>query len=128
MYELKQEPCLAYSNTAGADIVYTLPDEIGQVSAHLDAADRKTVEDKIAETIAWLEANQAAEKEEYEEKQKELEGVCNPIIQKMAGGAPGGMPAGGMPDMGGAGFPGGGGGAPAPQAETDAGPKIEEID
>merc|ERR1712036_80283 len=45
-----------------------------------------------------------AEKEEFESMQKELEAVCNPIIQKMyqdAGGAPGGMP-----DMGG-GFPGG---------------------
>merc|ERR1711861_115833 len=68
------------------------------------------------------------EKEEYEEKQKTLEGVCLPILQSMGGGAggmPGGMPGGGMPG----GFPGGapGGDAPAPEA-ADEGPKIEEID
>lgn len=57
--------------------------------------------------------------------------MCNPIIQKMAAGGGGGgggadgMP-GGMPDMGGAGFPAGG--APAPDSEADSGPKIEEID
>lgn len=96
-----------------------------QVSQQLDAADKTTVESKISETIAWLDANQTAEKEEFEEKQKELEAVCNPIIQKMAaaggGGMPGGVP-GGMPDMG------GGGTGPVPEAEADAGPKIEEID
>lgn len=32
--------------------------------------------------IDWLEANQLAEVEEFEHQQKELEGVCNPIIQK----------------------------------------------
>jgi hypothetical protein len=42
-----------------------------------------------------LDANQLADKEEYEHRQKELEAVCNPIIAKLyqsAGGAPGGMP------------------------------------
>ncbi|CAN0394498.1 unnamed protein product [Ascophyllum nodosum] len=98
-----------------------------KVASQLDSADKSAIESKISETIAWLDANQNAEKEEYEEKQKELEAVCTPIIQKMAGGA-GGMPGGmgGMPDMGGAGFPGAG--APAPEADADAGPKIEEID
>lgn len=97
-----------------------------QVASQLDAADKSTVEAKIAEAIAWLDGNQNAEKEEYEEKLKELEGVCNPIIQKMAAAAGGGMP-GGMPDMSGAGFPGAGS-APTPDADADAGPKIEEID
>lgn len=100
------------------------------MSKQLDPSDKSTIDSKISETIAWLDSNQNAEKEEYEEKQKALEAVCNPIIQKMAA-AGGGMPgAGGMPDMGGmggAGFPGGGG-APAPDADADAGPKIEEID
>merc|ERR1739842_202093 len=61
--------------------------------------------DKCDEAIKWLDANQLAEVEEFTEKQKEVEGVCNPIITKLyadAGGAPGGMP-GGMPDMGGMG-------------------------
>jgi len=109
----------------------TLADE--KVAGKLDASDKSAVESKVTSILSWLEGNQTAEKEEFEEKQKELEGVVNPIFQKMAGGAggmPGGFP-GGMPDMGGmpGGFPGGapGGGAP-PAAAADAGPKIEEID
>merc|ERR1711904_473279 len=65
--------------------------------------DKKTIEDKVNEVMSWLDTAEHAEKEEFESMQKELEGVCNPIIQKMyaaSGGAPG-------PDMGG-GFPGAG--------------------
>merc|ERR1711981_137923 len=90
-------------------------------------ADEKTkCMDSINSTTSWLDANQNAEKEEFEEKQKALEGICLPILQSLGGG---GMP-GGMPDMSGAGgFPGGapGGGAPPPDS-ADEGPKIEEID
>jgi len=86
-------------------------------------AEKKTIMDKCSETIKWLDANQMAEKEEYEHHQKELEGICNPIITKLyqsAGGAPGGMP----------GFPGapGAGGAAGPGAGAGAGPTIEEVD
>jgi len=87
----------------------------------IEEGDKKTVEEKCDEVISWLDANQSAEKEEYEEKQKELEGICSPIMQKLyaAGGAPGGAP-GGMPG----GMPGG-----APESSgDDAGPKIEEVD
>merc|ERR1711963_416838 len=61
--------------------------------------ERKTIMDKCNEAIAWLDSNQTAEEDEYKDKQKEVEGICNPIITKLyqaAGGAPGGMP-GGMP-------------------------------
>jgi len=61
--------------------------------------------DKCQETLSWLDANQTADKEEFEHHQKELESVCNPVITKLyqsAGGAPGGMP-GGMPGGGPAG-------------------------
>jgi len=104
-----------------------------QVKDKIDADDKKTLEDKIEETTKWLDANQSAEKEEYEEKQKELEGIALPILQKMGGGAPGagGMPdmggMGGMPDMSGMGGMPGAGGAP-PAADPASGPTIEEID
>ena len=39
-------------------------------------------------TVAMpADANPAGEKEEYEEKQKALEGIAMPILQNMAGGA-----------------------------------------
>merc|ERR1719223_1691272 len=70
------------------------------------------------------DANQLAEVEEFQEKQKEVEGVCNPIITKLYASA-GGQ---GMPDMGGmpGGMPGAGGAAPG--GGSGAGPTIEEVD
>jgi len=110
----------------------TLNDE--KMKDKIDPEDKKTIETAIDEAITWLDNNQLAELDEFEDKQKELEGVCNPIIQKMyaaAGGAPGGpggMPGGGMPggmpDMGAGGMPDMGGAAPS----GGAGPKIEEVD
>lgn len=100
---------------------YSLKSSISgdEVAAKMDPSDKTTLESKIDETISWLDSNPAGEKEEYEAKQKELEGVAMPILQKM-GGAEGGMPPGGMPDMSGA------GGAPAAE-DPASGPTIEEI-
>merc|ERR1711971_901796 len=86
--------------------------------------DRKAINDKCDEAIKWLDANQLAEVEEFQEKQKGVEGVCNPIITKLYASA-GGQ---GMPDMGGmpGGMPGAGGAAPG--GGSGAGPTIEEVD
>jgi len=112
----------------------TINDE--KAAAAISEEDKTAINAAVQETTTWLDNNQSAEKEEFEEKQKALEAICLPILQKMGGGAggPGGMP-GGMPDMsgmGGAGMPGGfPGGAPSssgPPPAADDGPKIEEID
>ena len=63
--------------------------------------DMKIIMDKCDETIKWLDANHLAEVEELNDKQKEVEGVCNLIITKLYQGS-GGVP-GGMPDLGGMG-------------------------
>merc|ERR1712130_496423 len=88
--------------------------------------DKKTIMDKCNEVIAWLDANQTAEEDEYKDKQKEVEGICNPIITKLyqaAGGPPGGP--GGMPG----GMPGGPGGMPgAGGPGAGSGPTVEEVD
>jgi len=92
-----------------------------KVGGKIDADDKKKIEEAVEGAISWLDANQLAEVDEFEDKLKELEGLCNPIMSKMyqaGGGMPGG---GGMPDMGGA-------GAPPPAGEGSAGPKIEEVD
>merc|ERR1712173_491070 len=49
----------------------------------ISESDRKIIADKCDETIKWLDCNQTAEKDEYEYKQRELEGLCNPIISKL---------------------------------------------
>jgi len=88
--------------------------------------DKKAITDKCNEVISWLDSNQMAEKEEFDEQQKDLEKLCMPIITKMyqaAGGTP--------PDMG-AGMPGAGGAAPggdgAAAGAGGSGPTIEEVD
>lgn len=98
----------------------TLDDD--KMKDKISESDRETITKKCDETIKWLDANQLAEVDEFQDKQKEVEGVCNPIITKLyqaAGGAPGGMP-----DMGGM-----GGAAPgAAGAGGAGGPTIEEVD
>jgi len=102
----------------------TLEDD--NVKDKISADDLKAITDKCDEAIKWLDANQLAETEEFNDKQKEVESVCNPIITKLYGaGGAGGMPEG-MPDMGGMG--GGAGGAAPGAGQGGAGPTIEEVD
>ncbi len=96
--------------------------EDDKVKEKIPEEDRKTVLDKCNDVIRWLDANQLAEKEEFEDKQKELEKVCNPIITKLYAG---GAPPPGAPGAPGAGFPGAGG---APTGGGSGGPTIEEVD
>merc|ERR1711953_403220 len=49
----------------------------------IDEDDKETIEEAVSEVIDWLDENPEAEKEEYEEKLKELEGICNPIVQRL---------------------------------------------
>jgi len=49
----------------------------------LEKDDKSSIEEAIKEVLEWLDDNQDAEKEEYEEKLKEVEGVCNPIVSKV---------------------------------------------
>lgn len=92
----------------------TLDDE--KVKDKISEEDRKTLMSKCEEVIEWIDANQAAEKDEYDEKKKELEEVCNPVISKMyqaAGGMPGGADSSAS------------GGA---SAGASSGPTVEEVD
>jgi heat shock protein 5 len=45
--------------------------------------DKETIETAINEVIEWLEDNPDAEKDDYEEKQKEVEEICNPIVSEI---------------------------------------------
>ena len=57
--------------------------------------EKKQIEGKVDEVLKWVNDNPAAAKDEYDSKMKEIEGIFNPIMQKVyqqAGGQPGGMP------------------------------------
>ncbi|KAK3906443.1 heat shock 70 kDa protein [Staphylotrichum tortipilum] len=99
-----------------------------KVDEKLEASDKETLKTEIDKIVTWLDENQQATREEYEEHQKELEAVANPIMMKFygsagAGGMPGGMPGGGMPGGGPGGFPGAAGGG-----HDNDGPTVEEVD
>ncbi|CAI7867449.1 unnamed protein product, partial [Closterium sp. NIES-54] len=84
--------------------VYNMKNTIGdkeKVGGKISDEDKETIEGAVKEALEWLDDNQSAEKEEYEDKLKEVEGTCNPIMTKLyqAGGGPsGGAGAGGEED------------------------------
>ena len=66
----------------------TIRDE--KIAGKLSADDKGKIEKAVEDAIEWLEGNQMAEVDEFEDKQKELEGICNPIIAKLYQGGGGG--------------------------------------
>merc|ERR1712166_914732 len=69
----------------------TLDDDEKGVSDNISAEDKKELQDMIDETLDWMDENPEADKEDYDEKQKEVEQVANPIMRNVyAGGAGGG--------------------------------------
>ena len=55
-----------------------------KISSKLPAEDKQKILDAVEQQTKWLEHNQEGSKEEYEGHQKELEAVCNPIMQKVS--------------------------------------------
>jgi L1 cell adhesion molecule like protein len=87
----------------------SLQDE--KIGGKLSESDKKKLQSAIGEATKWLDGNQHAEKEEYEERQKKLESLVLPMFQGSMGGGAG---AGVNQPFGG-------------EGEGDE-PKIEEID
>jgi len=83
-------------------------------------SDHKIILEKCQETISWLDHNQTAEVDEFKDKQKEIEGICNPIISKLyqqnQGASNSGMPSGTCGSQSGQGF------------GNNCGPTVEEVD
>lgn len=87
--------------------VYNVKQSVEMVGPEkLDAADKQKVLSKCEEVINWIDRNTLAEKDEYDDKMKDMQQVCTPIMTKLHQGA-GQAP----PNQGGA-----------------AGPKIDEVD
>ena len=72
----------------------TLNDE--KMSSLLDQELKESLTKVIEENMSWLENNQMASKEEYENKTKEFQEAMKPLQEKMMAGMQG---MGGMPDM-----------------------------
>ncbi|KAK6915597.1 Heat shock protein 70 family [Dillenia turbinata] len=63
--------------------LYNMKSTVGEKLAEkIDSEDKERIENTLKEAIEWLDDNPNAEKDEYEEKMKEVEAVCNPVIKK----------------------------------------------
>ncbi|OEL16850.1 Luminal-binding protein 5 [Dichanthelium oligosanthes] len=61
--------------------VYSVKSTVdGELGDKMDGDDRERVEEAVREVNEWLDSNPDADKEEYVEKLKELEDVCNPAF------------------------------------------------
>jgi molecular chaperone DnaK (HSP70) len=98
--------------------LYNLKNAINEsLQGKLSEDDRTTLSKAVDDALVWLEDHPAAEKTDYDGKQKEVEQVANPILKKAYESA---EPAGGVPtddDFMGANLDG-----------VDDGPSVEEVD
>merc|ERR1711966_137551 len=69
----------------------TLSDTEKGVADKISEDDKTTIEDALKDVSDWLDDNQEAEKEDFEEKMKEVQGIVSPIISKVYQEAGGGM-------------------------------------
>jgi len=76
----------------------TLDDDEKGLADKVSAEDKKELQDSIDEVLDWLEENPEAETDEYNEKQKEIEAISNPIMRKMYEGQEAGGGGGGEED------------------------------
>ncbi|PON81706.1 Heat shock protein 70 family [Trema orientale] len=49
----------------------------------IDSIDKEKIESALKEALEWLDDNQDADKEDYDEQLKEVEAVCTPIIKQV---------------------------------------------
>jgi L1 cell adhesion molecule like protein len=80
----KQKDRIAAKNSLASysfNMKSTFEDE--KLKDKISEEDKKTISDKYEEVINWLDANNLAEKDEFEYKQEELEEMFNRIIPKL---------------------------------------------
>lgn len=65
-----------------------------KVSGKMSAEDKQKIIESCEAALKWLDANQTAEKEEFDHKLKEVERVCSPIITNLYKGDAPGKPSG----------------------------------
>lgn len=66
--------------------VYNIRSTINErddLSDKIDSGDKERIENTLKEVLEWLDDNQSAEKDDFEEKLKEVEAVCNPVIKQV---------------------------------------------
>jgi molecular chaperone DnaK (HSP70) len=103
--------------------LYNLKNSITETLAgKLEEDDKTTLTTAVEGGLVWLEDHPAAEKEEYDEKQKEIEQVANPILKRAYESANSSGGASNGPNMDEENFMG------EDLDGVDDGPSVEEVD
>ncbi|KAL1517664.1 hypothetical protein ABEB36_001399 [Hypothenemus hampei] len=106
--------------------IFQLKQAVQECGDKLGSDDKATIERECDNALKWLDSNTLAEKEEFDDKQKELTRICSPIMAKLYGGSgpqqPGNNFGSGMPGGSSCGQQAGGFGG------SQSGPTIEEVD
>ncbi|XP_048623001.1 heat shock 70 kDa protein BIP3-like [Brassica napus] len=63
--------------------VYNMKSSLEKLAEKISDEDKEKMEEVLKEALEWLEENVNAEKDDYEEKLKEVESVCNPVIKSV---------------------------------------------
>ena len=72
-------------------------DDKDKLAEKLEETDKASVLEALTDATDWLNANSDAEKDDFEDKLKEIQAVCDPIISKVYQGM-GGQTEGGAED------------------------------
>lgn len=84
--------------------IFSAKQAANEAGDKLPESEKQTVISKCEEALKWLDGNSLAEKDEFEHKLKELQGICSPIMTKIhSGGA-------------------------QSSSSSGSGPKVEEVD
>ena len=98
--------------------LYNLKNSINDtLEGKLEVDDKTTLSATVGEALVWLEDHPAAEKDEYDGKQKEVEQVVNPILKRAYESGNSGAAEGESDDFMGEDLDG-----------VDDGPSVEEVD
>lgn len=87
---------------------YSLKNTLSESQGKISDEDKSKLDNEVQETITWLDRNQQASIDEYQDKKKHLESIANPILTKF--------------------HQGGSGGASSEPAGNQGGPTVEEVD
>ncbi|CAC5423061.1 HSPA1s [Mytilus coruscus] len=94
--------------------IFSVKQATSDAGDKLTSQEKETVTTACEDSLKWLDQNSLAEKEEYEDKMKELQRVCSPVMTKLHGGGQGG--------------PSGNTGGQHGGQNTSGGPTVEEVD
>ena len=86
----KEAKALVDARNALESYAYSMKNSIEdseKLADKLEEEDKETIKEAIDDALSWLGSNSDASKEAYQDKLKEIEKICNPIVSKVYKGA-----------------------------------------